>query len=131
MNFFGPSGYSLKKHLLPLHAMRTLVLPFLLLSIGAIAQSPKSLTGLEYQGTAEAVWQDGCEGCGNPGHIKFLKDNMVDYSLPGSDTPNRVKYSRKGDRIALEPGDWTMELKGDSLFFTAYNYRHSYIRVRK
>ncbi len=111
--------------------MRTLLLPFLLLSIGAIAQSPKSLTGLEYRGTAEAVWQDGCEGCGNPGHIRFLKDNMVDHSLPGSDTPNRMTYSRKGDRITLEPSDWTMELKGDSLFFTAYNYRHSYIRVRK
>jgi hypothetical protein len=111
--------------------MRTLLLPFLLLSIGAIAQSPKSLTGLEYRGTAEAVWQEGCEGCGNPGHIMFLKDNMVDYSLPGSDTPNRVKYSRSGNRITLEPSDMTMELKGDSLFVTAYNYRHSYIRVRK
>ena len=111
--------------------MRTLLLPFLLLSIGAFAQSPRSITGLEYRGTAEAVWQEGCEGCGNPGRIRFLKDNMVDYSLPGSDTPNRMTYSRKGDRITLEPSDWTMELKGDSLFFTAYDYRHSYIRVRK
>jgi hypothetical protein len=131
MNFFGPSGYSLKKHPSPIHAMRSLVLPFTLLSIGAIAQSHMSLTGLEFRGTAEAVWQEGCEGCGNPGHIRFLKDNMVDYSLPGSDTPNRVNYSRSGDRIALEPGDWTMELKGDSLFFTAYGYRHTYLLDRK
>jgi hypothetical protein len=111
--------------------MRILLLPFLLFALGASAQTPKSLTGLEYRGTAEAVWQEGCEGCGNPGHIQFRKDNTVDYSLPGSDTPDRVKYSRSGDRITLEPGNWTMELKGDSLFFTAYNYRHSYIRVRK
>jgi hypothetical protein len=111
--------------------MRTLLLPFLLLSFGTTAQSPKSLTGLEYRGSAEAVWQEGCEGCGNPGHIKFLKDNMVDYSLPGSDTPNRVKYSRSGNRITLEPSDMTMELKGDSLFVTAYGYRHGYVRVRK
>jgi len=111
--------------------MRILLLPFLLFALGAFPQSPKSLTGLEYRGTAEAVWQEGCEGCGNPGHIRFLKDNTVDFSLPGSDTPNRVKYSRSGDRITLEPGNGSMELKGDSLFFTAYNYRHSYIRVRK
>jgi hypothetical protein len=62
---------------------------------------------------------------------EFLKDNTVDYSLPGSDAPNRMGYTRSGDRISLEPADWTMEFKDDSLFFTAYNYRHSYIRVRK
>jgi hypothetical protein len=62
---------------------------------------------------------------------EFLKDNTVDYGLPGSDTPNRISHTRSGDRISLEPADWSMELNGDSQFFTAYNYRHSYIRVRR
>jgi hypothetical protein len=111
--------------------MRILFLPFFLFALGAFAQTPKTLNGLEYRGTSEAVRQEGCEGCGNPGRIRFLKDNTVDFSLPGSDTPNRMTYSRKGDHMTFGPGDWTMELKGDSLFFTAYDYRHSYIRVRK
>lgn len=111
--------------------MRILILPFVLFALGAFAQAPKTLNGLEYRGTGEAVWQEGCEGCGNPGRIRFLKDNTVDFSLPGSDTPNRMSYTRNGDRLNLEAESWTMELKGDSLFFTAYNYRHSYMRVRK
>ncbi|MBZ0206632.1 MAG: hypothetical protein K8H89_09925 [Flavobacteriales bacterium] len=95
------------------------------------AQTPKVLTGLNYKGTSEAIFQEGCEGCGNPGHIEFKEGNSAEFTLPGSDIIGSLHYGRKGDMLRISDSDWTMELKGDSLFFTAYDYRHAYVRVRK
>ncbi len=114
-----------------LNPMRTL---FTLLSVCAsvvlCAQTPKNLSGLEYVGTSEAEHQEGCEGCGNPGHVSFEEGGSADFTLPGSDIIGTLRYTRKGDKLSIIDTDWTMELKGDTLFFTAYDYRHVYLRKR-
>ncbi|MBX2978633.1 MAG: hypothetical protein KF905_05000 [Flavobacteriales bacterium] len=110
--------------------MRTYLLPLLLLATQAFAQAPLQLEGLRYRGTAEVQWQEGCEGCGNAGHVYFLKGRHVDYLLPGSDTPNRLRFTREGNRVLLEDTSLRMELQGDSLFLTAYGYRHAFVRER-
>ena len=111
--------------------MRTYLLPILLLVSQALAQAPRQLEGLRYRGTAEVQWQEGCEGCGNAGHVYFLKGRQVDYLLPGSDTPDRVRYTREGNNVLLEGTTRRMELQGDSLFFTVHSYRHAYVRERE
>ena len=100
-------------------------------SILSVAQTPKVLDGLEYRGTSEATFQEGCEGCGNPGHVEFEGKDRMDFTLPGADIIGTARYTRKGNLLRLVDSDWTIELKGDSLFFTAYEYRHTYRRVRK
>lgn len=110
--------------------MRNLVFIFLFATVqSAWAQSPRKLDGLEYRGTGEAEHQEGCEGCGNVGMVRFLPDARLDYLLPGSDIIDRKRYTRKGDRLSLEGGHMTMELKGDSLFIDAYGHRYPYIRM--
>ncbi len=97
----------------------------------AHAQTPTTLNGLEYRGTSEATHQEGCEGCGNPGHVSFEEGRRADFTLPGSDIIGTLEYTRKGNTLSLVDTDWTMELKGDTLFFTAYDYRHVYLRVHE
>lgn len=98
---------------------------------GVHAQAPSVLTGLNYKGTSEATFQEGCEGCGNPGHVEFNGTNSAEFTLPGSDIIGSLHYSRKGNLLRISESVRTMELNGDTLFFTAYNYRHVYLRVRK
>jgi hypothetical protein len=108
--------------------MRQLIL--LLFSITATAvwaQIPRTLEGSEYRGTGEAEHQEGCEGCGNVGMVRFLPGSKLDYLLPGSDILDRKTYTQKGDRLTLEGGQMTMELKGDSLFIHAHGHRYPYI----
>lgn len=102
---------------------------FFAISTLAVAQTPRSLDGLEYYGTGTAEHQEGCEGCGNVGMVRFLPDARLDYLLPGSDIIDRKGYVRKGDRLTLEGGRMSMELTGDSLFIHAYDQRYPYIRV--
>lgn len=115
--------------------MKTMRSLFVLLAYSctalAFAQTPKVLDGLEYRGTTEATFQEGCEGCGNPGHVAFEGKDRMDFTLPGADIIGSARYTRKGNVLRLLDSDWTMELKGDSLFFTAYDYRHAYVRVVK
>ena len=96
-----------------------------------LAQTPKALNGLQYRGTAEAEHQDGCEGCGNPGHVAFGPGNTVNYTLPGADIIGSEGYKRKRDTVRLAESKFTMELSGDTLFFTAYDHRHVYLRSRE
>lgn len=107
--------------------MRILLLPFLLFAFGAFAQTPNFLTGLEYRGTAEAVWQEGCEGCGNPGHVRFVHGAVVDFTLPGSDIIDRRRYVRKGATLELE-GGIRIDLAGDSLFIHSRGARYAYVK---
>ena len=111
--------------------MRILVFIFLLAMVQSTwAQTPRKIDGLEYRGTGVAEHQEGCEGCGNVGMVRFLPDGRLDYLLPGSDMVDRRVYTRKGDRITLEGGKVTMELRGDSLFLEAFDHRYPYVRVR-
>ena len=115
-----------------LRDMRTFfTLTFLCGAMAVQAQAPKNLTGVEYVGTSKAEHQEGCEGCGNPGHVSFEEGGRADFTLPGSDIIGTLRYTRKGDKLSIVDTDWTMELKGDTLFFTAYDYRHVYLRVRE
>ncbi|MBK8497514.1 MAG: hypothetical protein IPL52_01530 [Flavobacteriales bacterium] len=93
-------------------------------AMASAAQTPKNLAGLHYRGTSEAKFQEGCEGCGNPVHVEFREDGDVDLSLPGSDTPGSMRYKRTGNTIRLPGSKWRMVLKGDTLYVTAYDYRH-------
>jgi hypothetical protein len=99
------------------------------MALQALAQSDSSLDGSVYRGTEAGEFREGCEGCGNPGEVEFLPHGRVDCSLPGSDTPAILNYMRDGNLITIEDGDWIMELSDDTLFFTAYDYRHVYLRV--
>ncbi|MCB9184011.1 MAG: hypothetical protein H6591_08830 [Flavobacteriales bacterium] len=111
--------------------MRTLVLIILLaMVLSTWAQTPRKLDGLEYRGTGVAEHQEGCEGCGNVGMVRFLPDGRLDYLLPGSDMVDRRMYTRNGDRIMLDGGKVTMEVRGDSLLINAYDHRYPYVRVR-
>ena len=87
--------------------------------------------GLDYRGTLESTHQERCEGCGNPGHVEFREDGFVEFTLPGSDIIESGSYKRSGNTLRFPDSKWTMELKGDTLFFTAYEYRHVYLRVRE
>lgn len=110
---------------------RILVLLPLLVSFGLCAQTMQKLDGRVYRGTGNAERMEGCEGCGNRGTVRFLTGGEVDYLLPGSDIMDRRAYARKGDRITLEGGGMVMELKGDSLFILAHDYRYPYVRDRR
>ncbi len=111
--------------------MRTLVLIILLaMVLSTWAQTPRKLDGLAYRGTGVAEHQEGCEGCGNVGMVRFLPGGRLDYLMPGSDMVDRKAYTRKGDRIMLEGGKVTMKLRGDSLFLEAFDHGYTYVRVR-
>ena len=95
------------------------------------AQNDSSIEGRVYKGAGEAEFQEGCEGCGNPGHVEFETDNMVSFTLPGADIIEGGNYTREGNMITFPGISQAMELKGDTLFFHAYDYVHTYLRVRK
>lgn len=95
------------------------------------AQVPSGLDGMEYHGTGQASYQEGCEGCGSRGMVRFMVGSTVDLLLPGSDIMDRRSYTRKGDRLTLQGGDIVMELKGDSLFVIAHDHRHPYVREKR
>lgn len=106
------------------------ILFFLCAAHGMQAQVPSSLEGVEYHGIGEASYQEGCEGCGNRGMVRFMTGSKVDLLLPGSDIMDRRTYTRKGDHLLLQGGDILMELKGDSLFVIAHDHRHPYVREK-
>lgn len=108
-----------------------IILSFLCAAHGMTAQVPSGLDGMEYHGTVEASYQEGCEGCGNRGMVRFMAGSTVDLLLPGSDIMDRRSYTRKGDRLTLQGGDIVMELKGDSLFVIAHDHRHPYVREKR
>lgn len=110
---------------------RLFVLLPLIIALDASAQSTRKLEGLIYHGTVAAEPMEGCEGCGNRGRVSFLADSRLDYLLPGSDIIDRRTYTRKGDRLTLEGGDIVIELKGDSLFVLAHDYRYPYVREKE
>jgi hypothetical protein len=97
------------------------------LACTAFAQAPARLQGLEYRGTAEVQWQEGCEGCGNPGHVRFVQGNAVDFTLPGSDIIDRRRYVRKGGTLEVE-GGIRIDLAGDSLFIHSRGARYAYVK---
>lgn len=101
------------------------------LAVMVHAQTPTKLEGMEYRGTSASKYQEGCEGCGNPGHVSFREGGLADFTLPGSDIIGTLAYTRKGNKLSIVDTDWTMELKGDTLFFTAYDFRHVYLRARE
>lgn len=114
--------------------IRPTAIALLLCSIGLAqvrAQTPDSLSGITYEGAIRTTYQEGCEGCGNSGHVSFKEDGRLSFTLPGSDILVSSHFTRKGDRLVIGDSDWSIELKGDSLFFTAYEYRHAYVRIRK
>ncbi|MCB0771387.1 MAG: hypothetical protein KDC00_13385 [Flavobacteriales bacterium] len=93
------------------------------------AQIPRKLDGLEYHGTGKAEHQEGCEGCGNVGMVRFLSGSRLDYLLPGSDMMDRRTYMIKGERVLLEGGGMIIELRVDSLFLHDYDHVYPYIRI--
>lgn len=61
----------------------------------------KSFIGKPVKG--ESV--SGCEGCGEPGYIKFEKGGRFELAWPGSDEIDSGTYSRKGQKIYIRIGD--------------------------
>jgi len=47
----------------------------------------------------------GCEGCGEPGYIKFEKGGRFEMAWPGSDEIDSGTYSRKGQKIFIRIGN--------------------------
>lgn len=47
----------------------------------------------------------GCEGCGEPGYIKFEDSRRFEMAWPGSDEIESGTYSQKGQKIYLRIGD--------------------------
>lgn len=51
------------------------------------------------------VSEPGCEGCGEPGYIKFEDSRRFEMAWPGSDEIESGTYTRKGLKIYIRIGD--------------------------
>lgn len=86
------------------------ILIYLFFIIPAAVQSRdedrSELNGRTFVGRpVKEVSAPGCEGCGEPGYIKFEDGRRIEMAWPGSDEIESGTFTRKGLKIYIRIGD--------------------------
>lgn len=91
------------------------------------SKSIYDVKGKEFIEEGEAVWQDGCEGCGNLGYFHFIKNGRnVDFLLSGSDTGSFSTYTQVGNQVTIgKEISFTISPDGKTLTDNKYKIKYS------